>query len=299
MDIHTFGNTGLKKSPSDLRDFKLSKVNRLIGAVGAPPEVYSTDISKVPVLYQAKEPSCIGHATASGMMYYDEGRYSWDYSPRFLYALAKKDDGNPTSPGTNYRQCLIEGKNYGVCDNAQFSNDTSLPVNTYSDYKQIPQTAYDVAKDRKVASYVRVNDTSFQGIKNAIYQNGVVLLGVDLGVEWFTSTTGKTSWAKDDVLPLRPPKLVISGHAILAYGYDQNYIYFRNSWSTAWGDNGNGYFGPNYIPHVIEAWTFMDLTPEVVQNLKTQLSLAQQALILLQQLFYKVKGRVFSMFAKQ
>lgn len=286
LEPHAFPNPGHLPSPPDPRDFTLKKVNRIIGAAVPAPPTYFTDLSSVPVLMQSHQPSCIGHATAAGMMYEDNGAYSYDYSPRFLYALAKRDDGIPQSEGTYYRQALKEAKQFGVADNAQFPNDVTLDPAVYKDASLIPQTAFDVAKSRLVKSYVAVTDLSFDGIKNAIFQNKVVLLGVRLGDEWWTDEQGQTTWSPALVLPLRPPKKDVSGHAILAYGYDQNFIYFRNSWSKDWGRSGDGMFGSNYLPFIQEAWTFMDLAPEVVANLKQQLFWYQKVVQLLKQLLH-------------
>jgi len=282
-DAHPFDNLGHIPSPPDKRDFTLKKVNKLIGQAAPTPPSYFTDISTLPVLYQGKQPACIAHATASGMMVLDNGAYSWDYSPRFLYALCKKDDGF-NGDGTYYRQALKEAQQYGVCDNSQFANDVTVVTPVYDDYKLIPMQAYTTAKQRLVKSYVAVTDLSFQGIKDAIYQNKVVLLGLRVGKEMWTAPNGQTSWAATDVLPLRPPATVVSGHDVMAYGFDENYIYFRNSFGATWGANGNGMFSKNYLPYVQEGWTFMDLAPEVVTILTQQVSLAQKVVMLLKQL---------------
>jgi hypothetical protein len=289
MEPFPFENLGHLPSPKDNRDFTIDKVNKVIGYAAAPiPVPYFTDLSKIPVLMQSHQPACVSHVTSAGMMFQDNGAYSFDYSPRFLHALCKKEDGVPDQDGTYYRQAFKEAQTYGVADNAQFPNDVALPLADYKDASLIPKSAYDVAKDRKIKSYVMLTDLSFAAIKQAIYQNKLVLLGVKLGQEWWTATNGITSWLPADILPLRPPASIVSGHAVLAYGYDEKYIYIRNSWSTDWGQNGTGYFGIEYNPFIQEAWTFMDLAPEVVANLKTQLSLAQRILQLLSDW---IKGR--------
>lgn len=173
----------------------------------------------------------------------------------------------------------------------QFPNDVTLAVPTYSNAALIPPEAFTVAKDRLVKSYVALTDLSFAGIKAAIAQNKVVLLGVKVGNEWWTAANGQTSWNPTAIFPLRPPANVVSGHAILAYGYDENYIYFRNSWSTEWGNNGNGFFGADYIPFVQEAWTFMDLAPEVVTKLKNKIGILAHLVALFTKLLSLIKGR--------
>ena len=52
---------------------------------------------------------------------------------------------------------------------------------------------------------------------------------------------------------------MLGGHALLAVGYMQIagalYIIVRNSWSTAWGDNGYCYLPADQVASWLEAWT--------------------------------------------
>jgi hypothetical protein len=48
------------------------------------------------------------------------------------------------------------------------------------------------------------------------------------------------------------------GHFVVACGYDENFIYFRNSWSTEWGQNGNGWIDVSYIKNVVAIGTLLD-----------------------------------------
>lgn len=281
MKPHNFNLVGGLPSPKDKRDFK-------IGQVQAPitiPESYFTDLGKLPVLYQGKQPSCVGHATALALMHADwlELGKVTQLSPRFLYALAKRDDGFD-GDGTYYRQCFKEAQEFGVCQEPLFKNDIELDKDEYKDSTRITPDAYTDAQPRVIKSYVRLDDMSLAGIKQAIYQNKLVLLGVKLGKEWWTNTSGDSAWTEKEVLPVRPPVDIISGHAILAYGYDQDYIYFVNSWSKDWGRLGIGYFGKEYMPFVYEGWTFIDLPNSVVENLLQQKSLLEKVVELLKQL---------------
>lgn len=269
------------ESPKDNRDFRLGQIQTPVQF----PVSYSTDID-IPVLMQGGQPSCVAHATASAMLLTDnkESGEKRDYSPRFLYALAKRDDGIPNEPGTYFRQCFKEAQEYGICDNNLFPNDITLEPETYKSASIISQEAFDNAQPRIIKSYVRIDDMSFDGIKQAIYQNGVVLLGIKVGSEMWTATNGIRSWQEQDILPLRTPVNIVGGHAVLAYGYDENYIYFRNSFSDKWGRGGDGYFSKNYMPFVYEGWTFVDLSEDVVKNLLKQRSLLQRLIALWKEL---------------
>ncbi len=279
-------NLGFIKSPLDLRDIRLGKVQAPV----AIPRIYFSDLSKEPVLYQGKQPACIGHATASGLMTLGDTQ-SKDFSPRFLYALCKKTDGLPEEEGTFYRQALKIAKSTGCCDNVQFPNDIDLDKEEYKRWDLISQEAYDVAQIRIIKAYASVNDLSFNGIKQAIFQNKVVLLGMKLGNEWWTAPDGEISWEEKDILPLRTPKQIISGHAILAYGYDENYIYFRNSFGKDWGREGEGFFSKDYLPYIQEGWTFVDLPDVVIQNLIKQKESFQKVVELFRKLINLFKRK--------
>lgn len=258
-----FNNLGFVPSPYDYRDVPLSAVQPTI----VIPEAYKTDISKLPIWNQRKIGACVGHASAKGKQEQEleETSFVIPFSARFVYALCKSQDGL-SGEGTFYRQAMKILQKYGCCTENLLPNDTTLTHADYIDLTKIPKEAYDEALKYCIKSYVQVLPLTFDTLKQAIYQNKIVLLGVLVGKEWWTDIFGFTTWAKDKILPLRPPEVVVSGHAILAYGYDKNYIYFLNSWSDQWGDKGTGWFGKDYEPFLSEAWTAIDL-PDNWQNI--------------------------------
>ena len=110
-------NTGYISSPADKRDFTLSAVEEIMQApVVEIPEVFMPDYSFLPTYHQHKQPSCIGHATAWMVNYFDWAGNNGipTLSPRFIYALCKRDDGMPDSDGTYYRIGLKEAQNQGA-----------------------------------------------------------------------------------------------------------------------------------------------------------------------------------------
>ncbi len=265
-------NTGFLKSPKDYRDFKLSACQKET----AIPEVFKPDYSYLPTYHQHKQPSCIGHAVTWMINFneWTEIQSKDELSPRFIYALAKRDDGVPYEDGTFYRIGLKEAQRYGVPDDALFPNDTDLDRETYNNYKLIDSHAYENAELRKIRSYVQVDNLSFNGIKQAIYQNKVVLLAIQVDENMYTDRFGNITWKEKDILPLRLP-VADGGHAVVGIGYDKDYIYFQNSWGTEWGAYGVGYIGKNYIPYIKEAWTVIDLPNDKIAELKA----AQKSLI--------------------
>jgi hypothetical protein len=150
---------------------------------------------------------------------------------------------------------------YGVCTDALFPNDTTLSEQDYADWTKIPPQAYVDALSRRIGAYARVSPTDFQTIKNAIYQNKLVLVLAQIGNEWWTDAQGNNTWNPSSLFPLRTPTNIVSGHFVDNYAYNPQFIYFRNSWSANWGVGGNGYYGANYAPQIQEVWIAQLPTP--------------------------------------
>ena len=45
-----------------------------------------------------------------------------------------------------------------------------------------------------------------------------------------------------ETIEYRATESVIGGQAVLAVGYDDDHLVFRNSWGSEWGDGGYGRF---------------------------------------------------------
>lgn len=259
MESFSFGGV---QSERDYRDVPLSAVQDPVSL----PNKHVTDISMIPVLHQKKIGACVGHAwaTAKAWMETKETGKPYSFSPRFIYALAKAQDGFP-GEGTYYR---LGGKvlnQQGCPVEEAYPNTTDMTHDDYIDLEAITQEAYNLAKPFKIKGYASVDVRSKNAVMQAIVQNGVLPFGVQLGKEWWNDAKGNASWDPADILPLRAPETVVSGHAIAVYGYEtlpdgDLMIYFRNSWSAAWGNNGNGCFKwSEYSPYFTEAWAYVDL----------------------------------------
>jgi C1A family cysteine protease len=50
-------------------------------------------------------------------------------------------------------------------------------------------------------------------------------------------------------MPNISTETLLGGHAILLVGFDDKTMVFKfqNSWSSSWGDRGNGYLPYNYV----------------------------------------------------
>lgn len=257
-----FTQFGCLPDPVDERDVLLSSVQSPIDI----PDEYKTAIKRYGIDSQNGQPSCVGNASSKVKEHqeYLDLKKVLDFSPRFIYALCKKID-DWSGKGTYLRIAMKVLQKWGVCLEDLFKSDYSLPYDKFKDWKEIPDEAIKQAERYKIKTYARV-DNNWEALKQAIYQNGVVLSG---------ATGSREGWSQ---LPIRPPKDDENtwGHAIALTGYDKDYIYFVNSWSSSWGSNGIGYFGKDYLPLLHSTWTSVDIDTNLLMT-KEQITKLYQA----------------------
>ena len=223
------------------------------------PEKYFTEINWCEVENQRKIPACGSHSGAF-LKSIQEGT---QLSPSYLWKRIKQIDSWPIESGTDMLSIFKTLQKRGTCSAMYLENDTTVTPEQYTDASKLTMEMDADAQSSKIGAYAFQWNPSvpaqhlqfFNDIKAAIYKHKVVLCLLNVGSEWWTP-----SWLASDILPLRPPKSIISGHFVVLYGFDKDFIYFRNSWSDKWGANGNGYFGLNYIPYVVEIGTAVDDT---------------------------------------
>lgn len=225
-------------NPVDERDINLAQLQAPVTI----PSNYTTDISNLPVFNQRMLGACVGHSHALIEIYieFKENGKLKNLSPRYLYALAKQVDGNPEE-GTFPRFVADIQNKIGCATEDLVLNDTML---SHSDYIQVANS--DAVKidayPYRTKGYVAVNP-DIDSLKQAIYQNGLVAI---------TITVGNLS---NPILPGQ-----IGQHRITLYGYEGDRFFYRNSWGTEWGTNGNGYF--DFVTHqgrIYDAMVFIDI----------------------------------------
>lgn len=271
MNPHPFPQSGYTSPAApDPRNFIYEKTTPIAPFL----DTYKTDISSLPQLYQGQRSACVEHAIAKAIMYYvyKTTEKVVTLSPRFLAALTVKADGFPLSNGTSLLNALKMAQKYGICEDKYFPNNVDLSDDEYCDLTKITPEAYVNALQYRIDSYAFLSDLSSNGLKHAIYQNGIVIVGMHICASWWTSVKGVISWLAADILPLRPcsnPKdSTNSNHAHDLYGYDPYYIYNDNSFGLTWGNNGNGYFAANDVPYIYEAVTLLFLSSEQIAEQK-------------------------------
>ena len=247
--------TGAVTRPKDSRDFGLATYQPPITL----PEVFMQDMTAIPVMNQSIYPTCGGHAGAA----LDSFLQQKPLSPKYLWKQIKLIDGYPNEDGTDMRSIMKTLVAQGDCRLALCPNDLGISLVDYTDPTQLTAEMKHDAYNYDLTNYAFNDIPTWDEIRQAIYQNKAVIALVKCGTGWYQDVNGNGSWAEKDVLPLNLGKYT-SGHFITLYGYDQNYIYFRNSWSTAWGQGGNGYFDRSYLSNVREIGTALMLPAQFI-----------------------------------
>lgn len=244
--------TGAKLNEKDYRDILIAKVQAPV----AVPSKFITDISMIPVLNQRGIGACVGHAIASTLVHinYRETGSATYLSPRFIYALSKKLDGNPNSEGTQPRIGAKITTDTGCATDQVIPNDTFL---THAQYTTIDTSdkVLENAKPFKTKGYAFV-PIVIESLKQAIFLNGVI-----------TMTIGCGEITQKEIKPGTE-----SGyHYIMVYGYEDvggdTIIYYRNSWSDRWGNNGNGSFSAKaFSGFMFDAIAYVDLPNNIKEE---------------------------------
>jgi len=263
LEPHGFSNLGGLEMPVDERDLQLD-----LGAATATtvPEVYMPDafFNRPRVFYQRDIPDCGANAGAFLAAYLDE-HAGQEYSPDYQWIDIKTFDGYALTDGTDMRSIFKSlSKPKGSLPYAMLPEQTTLPLAQFSSTNRVTDAMKTEAAKHPIESYAFHNEAlTFDQLKALIYKNKAVVLLIRLGDEFWTDKNGRNSWAEKDILPLRSPRSVISGHFIVAGAFDTNYIYFANWWSNAWGRKGYGYFAPNYMPQIVGVGTAVDSLDQI------------------------------------
>lgn len=230
-DTETHG-TGYVENPIDTRDISFASVSEIVSV----PKTYFTDVSKLPILDQKKLGACVGHAFANYINWFElkEGRKP-EVSPRYIYAMSKAIDGYE-GEGTFPRVSAKILLSLGAASTNYVPNDTRLSHEEY-----IKVSGKNDAELRRVKAFALVPNT-IEMVRQAIFQNGVVTMAI---------------------------KLPEGYHYVLAYGYDNESIYYVNSWGKFWGNRGLGKISISKdLFTVQDIITLVDITPEQLQEAK-------------------------------
>lgn len=251
---------GAFQNPEDIRDIHISSVQAPVTI----PSSYKSDISMLDVENQKAHGTCVGQAITKLVEFYWYRRFKslTKLSARSLYIRSKALDGIPNLQGTIPRVAANVVVKEGI------ATDTFVPDNndlSYTDYMafNIDDSVKANMGSQKLPGYVFVTPT-FQEIKQAIYQNGVVTGSLPVDNNWFLGVIKRVFD-------------IIGYHYTLWYGYDEYGIYARNSWGTGWVGKalnlvipqGDFYFlWADYQDRARDIIAFTDIPKEILENVK-------------------------------
>lgn len=300
---HTFSNLGGQKRVPHTSD-------HLLGT--APAYNYAHIVTNTigwgaPIYYQGQRPACGAHAGTWLKVVLDRqgGNPAANETPRYTWINIKRDGSSP-SEGTDMASIFKALQTYGGDTFEPLENDVTYDDADYAAVKFITSSMLKTGQANLLGTPAYVTDMSFSGLKQAINDHSYVLLLIDVCARFWTAANGTTSWSEAGVLPLGIPSSefpVIDGHFIVAHSYDENYIYFANSFGPTWGRHGHGYFGQDYMPWVLEAGVAANLlkplspvspplsTPVQIPSVTIQ-ALQAQKISLLQQLIQVLTAKL-------
>jgi hypothetical protein len=251
---HGFAHLGGSDMEEDARDLGL-----ITGAVPHVPKTFLNQKAwELPIFYQGHQPACGAHAGAWLAMLLEEDR-KFVASPKATWKDIKTFDGYAISSGTDMRSIFKsikkpDGKSLnaaGVLSIEKMANNIEVSLGEYANAKELTAQLRKLMATKGIDKYGFINaPLNFQQIKDAIWLNSGVIALIRVGEEFWTDKKGKTSWAEKDLMPLRTPKRIVSGHFIVLHSFDEKNIYFANSFSDRWGKKGHGWFKENYLPFI-------------------------------------------------
>lgn len=255
----------------DSRDYMITEI---VTERKPLPKIFNLINHMPPVEYQNGKGICYSYAVSGIKEYLDtiEKYPDWEWqigadgrlmlvqqekqwvnlSERFIVHNTKKISGLWNIQGDYFRNALKAITKYGAPLEEEWKTDLSLDWNTFA-RTEPPQSVYQEAETYKAGSYWRV-PLDIEAIKQTIYQQKSPLL---VGMMW-NRAYYKT--AKDGKLSL-PTGKNVGGHAVVIVGWENDKIWFRNSWGEKWGYHGYFYIPESeFSKHQIwDIWALTDI----------------------------------------
>lgn len=193
---------------------------------------------------QGKTGACVGFATADGVLWwlYRAGGKMVDKerpSPRFIWMANKETDDltrYPTSfiehAGTSTKLALSVAQKYGCVPEHMLPMDgalSKLPANVF----------FSIAAQFRITAYYNLG-LNQEYWRAWLARVGPILTRLDVDKTWKKATSTK------GVLSTYSGSHRFGGHAVCLVGYTKDHFIVRNSWGTAWGDNGFAYCSNKY-----------------------------------------------------
>jgi C1A family cysteine protease len=247
-EAHRICNLVPSRDTEDDWRFEHAVASGALGAVAALPSSVDLRASWWKIGDQEHTGSCVGWASTDSLMRYHmvkAGRLGQAelLSPRFTWMASKETDEFTNRPetfiegaGTSLKAAMDILKKYGAVPESllRFHIETAM-------YLGNENTFFATAALRRVAAYFNLAKDLNQW-RSWLATHGPLMVGLQVDATWDNAT------ATHGNLDAFQPNTVRGGHAVCVVGYtQQNRFIIRNSWGTAWGDNGFAYASEAYI----------------------------------------------------
>lgn len=188
-----------------------------------------------PIEDQGNLGSCTANAAIGALEYLENQAYGkyLNASRLFLYKVTRNLMGLTGDSGASMRDTAKAIRLFGVCP------EKVKPYKTTSGWDTEPTAfMYAYALSYQPIDFYKV--TGIDDIKQTLASKLPIIFGFD--VYW-------DNVPDDGILTM--PDLdndePAGGHAVVACGYDEKYLFFRNSWGKSWGINGYGRMPWDYV----------------------------------------------------
>ena len=228
--------------------FETAVSSEALAAAAAPPRKVDLRRTWWKVGDQEDTGSCVGWATAEGVVRYHmvkAGKLAQNVplSPRFIWMASKETDQFTTLPetfiegaGTSLKAAMDIARKRGVVTNKLLPFHVATKMYTGDE-----DAFFAAAARRKISAYFNLR-RNLDKWRTWLASNGPIMAGISVDATWDNATATK------GLLDEFQPATDRGGHAVAVVGYLANGRFIiRNSWGTAWGDKGFGYASPEYI----------------------------------------------------
>jgi len=207
-----------------------------------------------PVYNQGATNACVGFSTIGGLGEFYARKRGWNmrFSPRYLWTLGRKFDGNLNQ---NVGMMIDDAQkildNYGMLPEQSYPFPVLDPRQNPALFEQMlserpSNQQIDEAKKFRISQgWKRVPSVS--AMRTALADGKPVVFGIAV-----FSNIAQTG--PDGLIPMPGPNDTFEGgHAVVAVGYDNTRKVFiiRNSWGENWGDHGYGYLPYEFFRGVV------------------------------------------------
>lgn len=249
--------SGVKLSPKDDRDFKISK---LIVKSRKLPTKFCREIPFIK--NQDDINSCVAHSLdiCKRSIEFEQMGKQKNFSTKYIYG--NRSDSMYQDEGMIPREALKTLKNFGICENYLFPGNSDYPTSK-SEYLANKIKLDENAINYRISAFARLY--TVDDIKEALYNIGPVTICIDIRESFdYVDSTG--------ILKIPNVDEYSRGyHQVTLFGYDDETQLFigANSWGIFWGDKGKFYMPYNYP--IEEMWSITDNIYPSIDDMKTKI----------------------------